>query len=69
MKEQQNNNDVIQSPTIESHEGESNINSNIDLSPISQQLGEILNIIQNELDLKKRKSKKNLKSKKKMKRL
>ena len=61
MKEQQNNNDVIQSPTIESHEGESNINSNIDLSPISQQLGEILNIIQSELDLKKKKEQEELK--------
>ena len=61
MKEQQNNNDVIQSPTIESHEGENNVNNSIDLSPISQQLGEILNIIQSELDLKKKKEQEELK--------
>ena len=62
MKEQQqNNSDVIQSPTIESHEGESNINNNIDLSPVTQQLGEILNIIQSELDAKKKKEQEELK--------
>ena len=63
MKEQQNNNDVIQSPTIESHEGESSVNNNIDLSPISQQLGEIINIIQSELDAKKKKEQEDQKKK------
>lgn len=63
MKEQQQNNEVIQSPTIESHEGESSVNNNIDLSPISQQLGEIINIIQSELDAKKKKEQEDQKKK------
>lgn len=56
MPEQQQNNDVIQSP-IDDIGG----NDVIDLSPVNEQLGEIINIIKTELEEKKKKEQEQLK--------
>ena len=63
MKEQQQNNEVIQSPIESQPTGDG-----VDLSPVTDQLGELINIISSELELKKRKSKKIRRRKKKIKR-
>ena len=59
MKEQQQNNEVIQSPTIESQE----TGENLDISPVTQKLEELINIISSELELKKKKEQEDLKKK------
>ena len=59
MKEQQQNNEVIQSPTIESQP----TGDGIDLSPVTDQLGELINIISSELELKKKKEQEDQKKK------
>ena len=51
MKEQQQNNEVIQSPTIESQL----TGGSVDISPVTQKLEELINIINSELELKKKK--------------
>ena len=59
MKEQQQNNEVIQSPTIESQP----TGDRLDLSPVTDQLGELINIISSELELKKKKEQEDQKKK------
>ena len=52
MKEQQQNNEeVIQSPTIELQPA----GGTVDISPVTQKLEELINIINSELELKKKK--------------
>ena len=58
MKEQQQNNEVIQSPIESQPTGEG-----VDLSPVTDQLGELINIISSELELKKKKEQEDQKKK------
>ena len=58
MKEQQQNNEVIQSPIESQPTGDG-----VDLSPVTDQLGELINIISSELELKKKKEQEDQKKK------